>query len=548
MKIKKIFGLASICSLAVLMTACGNSTKNDGSYDSEIYKEVAISKEEYINKNKAKKEVVKVFENQKIYSRNENYGIVVTYDDDKYYVYNLNIKEDNKKILEFTKSEINGITISSGSYYLLVKYLQNDDSQYGYAIHTFDGKVILEKTYLNSTPSIQLQSNSELMLGLYDSLYYKKFKVSYNTMDGEKQVYNQKIYYAASKKYELSREVVYYTEEEFDSLYSKKSDVKYDASVFGLKGYSIQLLGDSMYIYKKDKLVNIFNSEGGVIMSDGCFLNQVTKEVGDKDKYDLFYDGKYLQVKTYKYSLVDSKMTELKNFHYYIADYGDGVLTYDEEGNVKEIIGATCSVLDFKEKKTLFATDLKGALIKGNGQIEISKHLVPSFGNVIEDNDTFYCYGNTTTTVNDKNGKVVEIYDGIYYDGITVVAGAKNTTNFIDKTGKILLSLKDAESVNRFKYIGYDLYGKKLVVVIEYGVIKTAEIGSYFISIDKAFLTKTDDDNVVTFYSYDDELTPINYQFDSDDVEFEDYKTYEGIKYYVSEDKTENTYTLLYFK
>ena len=55
MKIKKIFGLVSICSLAVLMTACGSSSKNDGILDKDYISLNAVTKDEYIDENKADK-------------------------------------------------------------------------------------------------------------------------------------------------------------------------------------------------------------------------------------------------------------------------------------------------------------------------------------------------------------------------------------------------------------------------------------------------------------------------------------------------------------
>lgn len=556
MKIKKIFGLASIYSLAILMTACGKNTKNDGFLDSDFYREVATKKEDYVEKNKTKKDAIKVFENQTInttYSKTEA-GIIVTSDSRKYYIYNLKLKDDNKKILEVNKDDVYSISVKTGDYYgkwILVTFNKNSKNLYGYAAYMLNGKTLLEKTYVTSAPnSYYNTSKSSRKINMFDTIYYVKYNFNYYVMEDGEEVKKNSIYCEVSKSEYMQSDVEYYTEEEFDNLYSEKIDKKLDGEAFGLKGYEVQSVAGKTYIYKKNKLVNAFSAGNLEIVSDGYGLTQLIQEVSSKDKYDLFYGGRYLKVKTYKYNLLNSKMSEVKNFHYYIADYGDWMIKYDENGNSICYIGAMCSVLDFKEKKTLFDADLKMAIIKGNGDIEVSKKLVPSSmssNTVIDDNNTFYSYTTSTTTVYDKNGKLIEVYDGIYYDGIIVRNGDYSTTNFIDKTGKVVLCLKNATAINRFKYTGYDKLGNFLVAIIDNGTVKTADLKDYN-SNNSSYLEKVDEDNVHTFYAYDDTLTKMNLKYDSDDETFDVLGTYEGTKYYYIYDQNDYTYAVLYFE
>ena len=556
MKIKKIFGLVSICSLAVLMTACGSSSKNDGILDKDYISLNAVTKNEYIDENKADKEVELVFSDKKIMNNYSylNGGIVTAYDDDKYYVYNLNL--GGKQIFEGNITDIANIrvNVTHGNYLanIRVKYNQTEAGYTRCAIYLPDGNCISdtsEETY--QEPDVSVAQNSSIsmsILGQNDS--YIKFLLKTYTKDGE-ETKTVNTYYYAVKKFN-SKIYEYISEEEFINRYKDYKDRMYDGEPIGLKGYTVQSLNDHYNIYKKGTIVNIINVPDDSIISNGYYLFQSYKEVSVNDKYDIFYGGKYLQVNTFKTSLLTSKTTKVNDFHYYFKNIADPLVSKDEDGNYKEIKGYVCQVFDFKEKKSVTDKDLKIALVKGNGNIEVNKSLLQSNTNtVISDGDNYYSYSTNTTTstvVNDKNGKVINVYDGTYYDGILVKSDDNANTTFYDKNGNKVLYLKNAVKYSLNKYVGTDLFGNSLVACIDKGEIKTADLKDYQIATSK-FLTKADSDtHMVSFYSFDNTLSEIFIQYDYTKLDMDEYISIADYDYYSLYDSAANTYTVFYFK
>lgn len=559
MKIKKIFGLVSICSLAVLMTACGKSSKNDGVLDSEYISLNAVTKDEYIDENKAYKEIVSVISNQKImnsYSWLDG-GILTTYDDDKYYIYNL--KLGGKKIFEANKDEIANIKVLNLNNEVFqnirVKYVENESGYTRCAVYLADGRCLSdtsEKTYRE--PQTTRVANSSISRSFLSSDLYYKFLLKTYITDGE-ETKEDNTYYYAVKKYNTT-EYECMTEEEFNNFYKDYKDRMYDGEIIGLKGYTIQSLNDRLNIYKKGSIVNIVNIPDDVIYSDGYYLYQTYKQVSANDKYDIFYGGKYLQVTTFKTNLLTSKTTKVDSFHYYIQNIASQFISKDEDGNYKEVKGYICKVFDFKEKKSVTDKDLSIALVKGNGNVEVNKSLLQNNTNtVISDNNTYYSYSTNTTTstvVNDKNGKVINVYDGTYYDGILIKSDDNANYTFYDKNGNKVLYLKNTTKYSLDRYVGKDLLGNTLVACIVNGEIKIADLKGYNIATSK-FLTKTDEDNYVTLYSFDNTLSEISIMFNATDCDFSDEYNYKEFvfgdyKYYFLEYLNSNTYDVYYFK
>ena len=557
MKIKKMFSLVSIASLALLMTAC-SSSKNDGILDTDTFAVDAITLEDYKNEVKVKKEVVKVFEGLTVSQNNGNSerGIVIAYDDDKYYVYNMLL--DNPKVLEFDRADVTTIKYyySNNSDYLYVAFKADDDGNTGYAYYTADGRTILDKIYLESKPTVSLEDEFDIRTGLImSSLEAKQYKLTYQTKNADDETITNKIFYYSTK--DESKDVTeykYYLNDEFDAEYKNLEDTRYDGSVIGLKGYTIQISESTLYIFKKDNLVNVLTLANGQITSNGYTLFQVITEVGINDKYDIYYGGKYMTVKTYKICLANSKMTEVKDFHYYLKNDIDEVYSQDEDGNLKELKGTLYKVFDFKEKKAVVDSDAKVALIKGNGSIEVNKKLIQDGTNdVIMDDKYYYSYNDDKTVVSDKNGKVINVYDGYYFEGVKIVKsysydGSIAGYNFFDKDGKKVLYLTDVAEYAYNRYTGKNLFGEKTIVIIDNGVIKTANIDDYT-AVEDEFIVKMDlTENYCTFYTCDDTLTKLDLEFDADDYAFGYAGTYGNKIMYSLANNDDDTVTVFYFK
>ena len=128
MKIKKIFSIASVCSLAILMTAC--SSKNSSIMSKDILDYDTITLDEYQKEIATKKNVESVFKDKSI--QNYNGGIVIAYDTDYYYVYNLSLEE--KQILKIAYDKVYTINIDTQSKAVIVSYVKGDETYYGYVI------------------------------------------------------------------------------------------------------------------------------------------------------------------------------------------------------------------------------------------------------------------------------------------------------------------------------------------------------------------------------------------------------------------------------
>ena len=111
-----------------------------------------------------------------------------------------------------------------------------------------------------------------------------------------------------------------------------------------------------------------------------------------------------------------------------------------------------------------------------------------------------------------------------------------------------MLYLEGVTSYAYNRYIGSDLQGNFLVATIENGTVKTANLNDYSTSTSIFFVTKKDEENVVTFYSCDDTLTKINYSYDADDYTFDTFDDYNDVLYYMVTDKVTGNISLVYFK
>ena len=164
MKIKRLFGAATILSLGLLMTACGKP-KNETILDASFFDYQAIKLEDYQNETKAKKEVVELSSKLTYYSYSG--GIFIGYDDTSYHVYNL--KMDCKEIFTVNKADVTNISIYQSYYYIAVRYDQNEDYDYAYEIYNFAGDLLVEKTYMDDY-TIGLWSS----YNFYDGTFHQK--------------------------------------------------------------------------------------------------------------------------------------------------------------------------------------------------------------------------------------------------------------------------------------------------------------------------------------------------------------------------------------
>ena len=500
----------------------------------------------YCRKNNAgKKQAFKVFENQVIYKEALDRGIVITYDDDYYYVYNIRL--ENPKILEFSRDEVSDIYAygNSSNEYIYVKYKKTDELNNGVALYMLDGQCLLEKTDIN-TFSITAEKWLYPTSGsLFTSLYARKYRLTYKVKVNDELISKNIYFYSVAKSSSDNATCTYYMEEEYNKTFNDGIDVKYDGAAFGLDGYEIKV-DDKVYIFKGNKLVNSYSADFDII-SHGYALFQEKKEVSKNDNYDIFINDSYYKITTYKINLLTSKLSEVKNFHYLLKDNGSTVFEKDNDGNRVKVKGYAYPVYDFKEKKSVTTKDIKIAFVKGNGEIEINKsYSQTNTTALLKDDNYYYSYNATTTVLNDLGGKVVEIYDGTFYDDVTIKT-KDNFTTFTDKNGNVVLALKSCKAYALNKYIGTDLSGKKMLAVINSGSINTAIIDDYTITdSNNSFLTKMDEENNVTFYSFDDTLTKIDFGYVKNNNNFTKYTTFEDVTFYKVVN-SDGTSTLVYF-
>ena len=172
MKIKKIFGLVSIASLGILMTACSKSGQNESIYGRDMLDLNAITKEDYKEKIKNKVEAITVFKDETVYQTDETRGIIVTYDDTNYYVYNL--KLENKKIITLQKEYVSNISLYDTNEYIYIRHKTADSvGNYAYSAYLFDGTILLDNVICTSTISASLDRQESILCGLNEYKYIK---------------------------------------------------------------------------------------------------------------------------------------------------------------------------------------------------------------------------------------------------------------------------------------------------------------------------------------------------------------------------------------
>ena len=86
-----------------------------------------------------------------------------------------------------------------------------------------------------------------------------------------------------------------------------------------------------------------------------------------------------------------------------------------------------------------------------------------------------------------------------------------------------------------------------MLAVINSGSVNTAIIDDYTITdSNNSFLTKMDEENNVTFYSFDDTLTKIEFEYVKNNNNFTKYTTFEDVTFYKVVN-SDGTSTLVYF-
>ena len=536
MKIKRAFGFASVVSLAVLLTACG---KNQNSIvGKDYFKDVAIEYNDYLKQSATKTEIVEIFKDLVVETSN-NYLIVAS-DSENYYFYNFRL--DDKLVLTLAKTDITKIEIKNDSAFL-VRYDKDSNDRYAYEVYLADGRKLLEKTTVmdilfssNGTENIFTKDTMEM-----NKIYNLSFRI---TTYLEGVLKTESIYYYLIEKSSLTdpNYVEKYgclTYEEYYENYGKIKESVIPGEIYGLEGYFVKSVGDRLYIYKGEKLVNVITPIASSIFSDKYYLFQTRKEVSVNDSYDIFYQGKYLQIETYKMNILTSKISKVNNFHYLINEvtnslYVDGVVS-----------GSLCNVIDFKKDKHANDDDIRLALVKGNGNINVHEQMNPANGLVIVNNNeytvyTFGSHGSYTeyTTIYDKNGNVKETYNGISFKGI--LAYYDNGLCFAnEKSKEVKFILKEYSRVSLEKYVGYDIFGNYVLVEITDGDVVITNINGY--TNADGFLTKKDGTKI-EFFALESSLTKFDFSYDSATDEFDIY-----YDYYVKEDATGKT-TIVYFK
>ncbi len=544
MKIKKIFGLVTVASLAVLMTACGKSTKNESIIDDDVISMSSISMADFKASMNAK--TVEKICSGVTYIDNDN-ELYIAKDDSKYYVYNFNM--ENKLVLTLEDTDIDDIVI--GNHAFVVIYDANADGDTGYALYLPNGKCLVEKTYVTDS-DINKAGKNEISMGFFSEVEYTKYRFSYTVrvkVDGEPDQFETTVsdyYYVEVSSYE-GESTTYLDENDFYEQYGKLKEEIIDGKAVGLDGYTIKSAeDDKVYLFKKDKVVNVMDMPSGII-SDGYALYQIKNKVTAKDDYDVFIDDTYYVVDTYKINLKDSKITKLKNFKYYIVPsiHTSPVLSKDKE----EIVGYNVYVYDYSNKKLVTSADKKVAVVKGNGNIKLQEALTPTLKAVVQDGEKYYSYDTTNevTTVFDVNGKILEVYQGIYYDDV-LVQKSSTTYTFFDKNGKTLFVLYGGSGrINLSKYVGYDMLGKQVLVTISNGAITTTDVSDYDYDDTGFFVKENSDSTGISYYSFDSTLTDLELTFNYvDDVD--DIYSYDNCYYYEIEDGNTGERSLVCFK
>jgi len=541
MKIKKIFGLVTVASLAVLMTACGKKAKNESVMNEDFVSSYSISMDDLKESMKAKK-LETIFSDKEYVDDSEE--VIIVKDSTNYYVYNMILEE--QLVLTLPITDITDVSIDYNV--IMVVYDTNSDGDSAKELYLPNGKCILSKTYCSDIDIDKVKDGGAG--SLFEHILYERYNFMYSVRvktegepDSFETIYGE--YYCLTIINEKGQEYSYLDKDEFHKEYGKAQGIEIDGKAVGLDGYTIkQTSDDSLYLLKKGKVVNTIKEVSGII-SDGYALYQTKKIVTLNDDYDVFYNNKYYVVDTYKLNLKTSKITKLKNFKYVITTDPRPIVSKDKT----EIIGYRTKVYDYTNKKAVTSEDLKAAVVKGNGSIKIQEALTPALknGNVVYDGDKYYSYDTTkyTTTVFDKSGNILDVYQGIYYDDV-LVQRLNTTYSFFDKDGKALVILYGGTGfVNFSQYIGYDLLGKQVLVTISNGNITITDITDYEYE-NYYFKRENSDATGYDLYSLDSTLTSLEFTIkNSDDVDHA-YQTTTRDFYIIEHE--DGDYSLICFK
>ena len=512
MKIKKIFSVASIASLAILMSACSKNVKKESLYNADYFSNEAISISDY--KDSIKQKEITLIASGKTY-RELKGNILVLQDTDKYYFYNL--KLEGKELFSVTKSDVYTYTINADSESIQIRYYANEDGDYAYELYSFEGNVLFEKTnvgYFNLARGTRIH----LIVEGSKELTATPNVISYEIKENDSYVRKNVTYYICETEsiYSDEESKEFLTDEEYYDKYGKIKDQEIDGTVYGLKGYTIrQYSNGKLALFKGEKLINMLSLNPYMsIISNGYILYQDAKIVSQNEDYDLFYDGVYLKVETFKMCLKNSEISKVKNFKYYITGIEDGLLV----DGVAE--GFYCDAIDFSKKKNCTDADEKYCLIKGNGNISIHDGTTIINGKIIDNNNEYYVYkevsfhasGKETTALYDKKGNLKKVYDGIFYDNILAVK-EDDSIRFTTSEGKTKFVLNDANRIDYSKYYGLDISGNIVLVEINNGELVITNINGYTVYED-LFLYKAEA-NIVSFYTLDSTITKVDFSYDT---------------------------------
>ena len=536
MKIKKIFSAVTIASLAMLMCACSKNVKKESLHNADYFDLEAISLSDY-KENIRQKQIIEVASDKEY--RTINNGILVLQDTDKYYFYNL--KGNGEEIITVNRDEVYDYSIFNNYGVIQIRYNANEDLNYAYELYSFEGKNLFEKTYVNSF-NLSQGSYTSMLIDGYKSLGIVSYIINYQEKEAGEYVSKKSTYYVVETSEFLSYDSVkeYLSEDEYYEKYGKIKEQDMDGVLVGLKGYTLRMYdNEKVGIFKKDTLVNIVSISDMNIIGNGYMLFQSVKEVSKNEEYDVFYDGEYLKVETFKMCLKDSTVSKVKNFPYLI-DYVDYPFVSDEQIN-----GYYCGIVDFSKNKNASDIDYKFALIKGNGNIIIHDGTPIFGGNIIEKDNEYYVYNDSYysidyTAVYDNKGNLKKLYDGIYYDDI-LAKSSINTMYFSNKEGQTIYVLNDYERINYAEYCGYDVLGNYVLVEINNGQIIKTNIDGYEI-LDNEFLSK-EVDGVYSLYTLDSNITSVDFSFDTAT------ETYYGIynEYYCVINRDTNKVKIIYY-
>lgn len=513
MKIKKLFGLATVASLGLLMTACGKTKKNASILNDDYFDTFAIDLAEYKEGMKKKGSVEEICSDKEYVAYNNN--IYIARDTDKYYFYNLSL--EGKLLFAIDRADYSSYSISSDYGCIRITYKTNADGDYGYAYYAFDGTELLAKTYCRFAPSVSYNSGETYMDG-EDTTNINGYRITYAVTEGSTYAYKYAYYYKVleRKMQTYQSTTTYLTEAEYNEKYGKVRSQSFDGTMYGLKGYSLQTENNILYLFKGKSLVNALSiDETSTLISDGCFFYQTYKKVSASDDYDIFLNGEYLVVNSYSLNVKTSKLTKLKNFHYYVNRNSAELVIVD--GVIDSFL---CEVIDYKKKKNADESDVRLARLDAKGNIDVHEAMSLMSSSVVKVDKEYYVYNfsashSTTqdaTVVYDKNGNVKQVYDGIYYDGVTVNL-YNETAYFTDKEGNTVYYLNSCTRIDAATYIGYDIQGTKMIVEIKDGNISKADCSGYT-TFNSMLFTKTNGDNV-EFYTYDSSLTSIGFSYDT---------------------------------